>query len=170
MKRTGLQRRSVLKRTAALKRQIRLPRRRDLPRRGARVRDPAYLAQVRTLPCWFGVTHDGHRCDGRMEADHAGYRGLGAKSNDDEAIPLCLLHHRQRTDFSGPFKGWDQGRMRGWLNDGITWTRGSLEMDRARADIWSGASQKGALARYQIMVSAVRHVDDVVVRAIARSR
>ena len=33
-------------------------------------------------------------CDGRTEADHAGYRGKGRKSADVKCLPKCVRHHR----------------------------------------------------------------------------
>jgi len=55
-------------------------------------------------------------CYGNIEADHAGRRGIGQKADDRTCIPLCRNHHRERTDFSGTFKGWTQNGMRIWLN------------------------------------------------------
>lgn len=79
-----------------------------------RERDSAFMLWVKTLPCWArGLS----QCGGVIEADHAGARGLGRKADDDTCIPLCMLHHRQRTDFTGPFKAWGRLRMRQWLAD-----------------------------------------------------
>jgi hypothetical protein len=63
----------------------------------------------------------GGKCSGPIEADHAGRRGLSRKADDRTCIAICRLHHRQRTDFSGPFKTWDQAQMRTFLEDAITW-------------------------------------------------
>jgi len=46
------------------------------------------IAARATLPVDFGP------CDGVVEADHAGARGLGRKAGDDTCIPLCVRHHR----------------------------------------------------------------------------
>lgn len=59
-------------------------------------RDPAYLAWIRTLPCviCFAWKLPSRRYDGKVEAAHVGERGLGQKCPDQEALPLCILHHR----------------------------------------------------------------------------
>jgi hypothetical protein len=55
-------------------------------------RNPAYLAWIRTQPCVIcGRT-------GWIEAAHTGLRGLGQKSSDTSAIPLCAKHHRTGKD------------------------------------------------------------------------
>jgi hypothetical protein len=55
-------------------------------------RDPWYLAWIRTLPCLVCGSTKG------IEASHTGPRGLGQKSSDTSAIPLCYQHHRTGTD------------------------------------------------------------------------
>jgi hypothetical protein len=55
-------------------------------------RSAAYLAWIRTQPCVVcGRT-------GWIEAAHTGLRGLGQKSSDYSAIPLCAVHHRTGKD------------------------------------------------------------------------
>ena len=51
-------------------------------------RNPRYLAWIRTQPCCVCGTTRG------IEASHTGPRGLGQKSPDSSAIPLCAKHHR----------------------------------------------------------------------------
>jgi len=85
-----------------------------------RERETDYMLWVKTLPCC--CSHLG-ACEGVVEADHAGARGLGMKASDWTCIPICTLHHRQRTDFSGPFKTWDQTMMRVLLADTIVETQ-----------------------------------------------
>ena len=51
-------------------------------------RDPRYLAWIRTLPCAVCGSERG------IEASHTGPHGLGQKSPDSSAIPLCPKHHR----------------------------------------------------------------------------
>src|SRR6201993_4442199 len=56
------------------------------------VRDPKYLAWIRTHPCAVcGATRG-------IEASHTGPHGLGQKSPDSSAIPLCAKHHRTGDD------------------------------------------------------------------------
>ena len=100
--------------------------RRSTPRRSERVRDLAYLAFVHTLPC-VALNVPGHRCAGPIEADHMGPRPLGRKADDRTAAPICQLGHIQRTDFSGPFRVFDQARMRRFLADSIASTQAAWE-------------------------------------------
>ena len=55
-------------------------------------RNPRYLAWIRTQPCCV--------CGSRkaIEASHTGPHGLGQKSPDSSAIPLCPKHHRTGDD------------------------------------------------------------------------
>ena len=56
------------------------------------VRNPQYLAWIRSLPCVVcGITRG-------IEAAHTGPHGLGQKSPDTSAIPLCVKHHRTGKD------------------------------------------------------------------------
>ena len=55
-------------------------------------RNPTYLAWIRTQPC---VVCGQARW---IEAAHTGLRGLGQKSSDFSAIPLCEAHHRTGKD------------------------------------------------------------------------
>lgn len=107
-----MMRRALLRRSGQLKRRTWIRARRKEPRRSSRARDSAYLRFVRKLPCVAGVLS---KCDGHVNADHAGRRGMRQKCDDTNAISLCELHHRQRDDFSGPFRTWDQAAMRAWL-------------------------------------------------------
>jgi hypothetical protein len=55
-------------------------------------RNPPYLAWIRTQPCVVcGQTQ-------WIEAAHTGPHGLGQKSPDLSAIPLCAKHHRTGKD------------------------------------------------------------------------
>jgi hypothetical protein len=56
------------------------------------VRNPKYLAWIRTLPCLVCGARRG------IEASHTGPHGLGQKSPDRSAIPLCTKHHRTGKD------------------------------------------------------------------------
>jgi hypothetical protein len=57
------------------------------------VKDPKYLAWIRTLPCVVPG------CRGRAEAAHCGARGLSQKASDTNAIPMCAHHHREYHQF-----------------------------------------------------------------------
>lgn len=77
-----------------------------------RERNVDYMLWVKTLPC---SARQYGPCSGVVEADHAGARGLGRKCPDEETIPICTGHHRERTDFSGAFKTWNRDMMRAFL-------------------------------------------------------
>ncbi len=55
-------------------------------------RSPRYLAWIRTQPCCVCGSTRG------IEASHTGPHGLGQKSPDSSAIPLCAKHHRTGAD------------------------------------------------------------------------
>jgi hypothetical protein len=56
------------------------------------VRNPKYLGWIRTQPCLVcGSTR-------WIEAAHTGPHGLGQKSPDTSAVPLCANHHRTGND------------------------------------------------------------------------
>ena len=55
-------------------------------------RSRLYLAWIRTLPCIVCGSTRG------IEASHTGPHGLGQKSSDYSAIPLCGIHHRNGKD------------------------------------------------------------------------
>jgi hypothetical protein len=56
------------------------------------VRNPRYIAWIRTLPCLVCGARRG------IEASHTGPHGLGQKSPDSSAIPPCTRHHRTGKD------------------------------------------------------------------------
>jgi hypothetical protein len=55
-------------------------------------RDSRYLQWIWTLPCSVC------RITRNIEAAHTGPHGLGQKSPDSTAIPLCARHHRIAND------------------------------------------------------------------------
>ena len=61
-------------------------------RRTKPVRNPAYLRWIRSLPCSVCRTR------WQIEAAHTGPHGMGQKSSDLSAIPLCARHHRTGND------------------------------------------------------------------------
>jgi len=92
-------RRSVsLQRGLPPKRRVPVRRKRSQPRRGAG-RSPDYLAWIRTLGCVVCPRVSGGSTV--IEAAHTnalGPRGLGQKTSDFSAIPLCANHHRENLD------------------------------------------------------------------------
>lgn len=105
--------RCSLKRSTPLRRQFWMKQFADTKYR-RRPRDRAYMAWIRRQPCCARETAT-TPCQGRVEADHAGRRGIGQKADDRTCIPLCRNHHRERTDFSGTFRYHDHESMRAWL-------------------------------------------------------
>lgn len=110
MKRGGfLKRRTPLKRS----RMRRNTRRSSYSRRE---RDREYMKWVKCQPCAIAEEPE-HRCDGPVEADHAGEigtRALGRKAPDDTCIPLCTKAHMERQRWRGFFSGWGVIRVREW--------------------------------------------------------
>jgi hypothetical protein len=92
-------RRSVpLQRGPAPKRKVSVRRKRSRKRRGPD-RSQDYLAWIRTLPCAVCSRVSGGAT--LVEAAHTnvlGPRGLGQKTTDFSAIPLCSGHHRENPD------------------------------------------------------------------------
>lgn len=111
MKRTPLTRKTPMKRSRFVKRP--LPKR--APERGG---DVDYLAWIRMLPC--------ARCgvNGISHAHHSTGAGMGLKSDDRDAMPLCSPHvdgrmtkpgcHREFHDNRGLFDGWTREDRRIW--------------------------------------------------------
>jgi hypothetical protein len=80
---------------------------------------------VRKMPCAARAV-DPH-CDGHVQADHAGRRGVGRKADDRTCIPLCEKHHTQRASFHGVFRTWTQAGMRLWLDAVVAHTQAAFE-------------------------------------------
>jgi len=112
MKRTALKRGKPLRRKTWMKSRSAHNAYRRRPR------DIAYMRWVKRQQCSVAAHLSGWEfgpCEGPIEADHAGRRGLGQKAGDDTCIPLCRQHHHDRGTFSGGFRGWNQEQMRTWL-------------------------------------------------------
>jgi hypothetical protein len=111
----------------------RRPMRKALPRRVTRPgpgSDPAYLAEVRKLPCCAPrgilLRQAMHDCDGPIHAHHA-----GPKTNDRTAVALCWKHHQAWHDANGVFKGWRKPERREWADAAIDDTRRLVASRRA---------------------------------------
>jgi hypothetical protein len=88
-----------------------------------------YMLFVKRLPCSAIAIDADSKCEGPIEADHAGRRGIGQKAHDSTVIPMCSKHHRERHSFSGAFKTWDQDKMRTWLAQRV-WLTQRIAMGR----------------------------------------
>ncbi len=95
--------------------------------------DPAYMAHLRTqqcqapVPCVMlsGPPHhstngstlgEGERPTGKQLG---GRRGKSQTAHDHHAFALCVRHHRQFHDESGPFAGWTKEQRRDWQDDEV---------------------------------------------------
>lgn len=109
-----------------LVRRTRLRARSKTKKYARRERGWDFMAYILKQPC--AVRHGNvvviHPCEGRVQADHAGTRGLGVKSADDTCIPLCRKHHGERTDYKGFFKNWKGPQMREWCDRMIHYYQG----------------------------------------------
>jgi len=72
---------------------------------------PEFLVWVRTQGCFLAPFGE---CQGRTEPHHAGQRGVGLKSADVEAVPLCTKHHRQYHDHTGRFRWQSHAELLAW--------------------------------------------------------
>lgn len=96
-----------------------------------RERDLEYMGRVKALRCLLADVEGAGPCGGAVEADHAGTRAFGLKAPDDTCIPLCTVHHRDRTDMRGFFRSFDRWRMRQWCDAAVEATRGVLQRTAA---------------------------------------
>src|ERR1019366_675591 len=97
-RRVPLSRRVPLQRGLPPKRIVPVRKKRFQPRRGPN-RSPEYLAWIRTLGCAVCSRVSGGATV--IEAAHTnvlGPRGIGQKTSDFSAIPLCGGHHRENLD------------------------------------------------------------------------
>ena len=82
-----------------------------------RLRFTDYMLWVKRQPCLMrGVWGT---CEGPVEADHAGPRGVGRKAHDSTCIPLCHYHHHA----SRFPRSWPQPQRRAWLYAAIVYTQ-----------------------------------------------
>ena len=80
------------------KRRVPVRRKRLRPRRSPD-RSPEYLAWIRMLPCAVcSRMRDGSTVIEAAHTNALGPRGLGQKTTDFSAIPLCAAHHREDLD------------------------------------------------------------------------
>ncbi len=95
MKRTPPKRSGPVKRSKPMKRR---------PRRTRARHDPQYLARVHELPCvccgWGANVEVAHMTLGRNQ------KGIGMKTPDRNAIPMCHLDHVFWDQRREQFKGW----------------------------------------------------------------
>lgn len=74
------------------------PRRRNSCRADVDRRFPQHLQWLRGRPCLL-AGKAAHECSGQMEASHSdadGMKGVGLKSPDFHAVPLCSAAHQEK--------------------------------------------------------------------------
>lgn len=109
----------------------RMQRRPATPRTREQGGDPAYLVLVRGLSCCLHVLGS---CTGAIEAHHHTHgRGMGKKTPDDQAMPLCEKHHRHFHAACGWFKGTDKTFRRAWQTTQVAHTQKQLAGREAEA-------------------------------------
>lgn len=80
------------------------PRKRNSGKADADRRFPTHLSWLRKRPCLL-ANKPGHICDGKIEASHSdadGSKGMGLKSSDFTAVPLCSGAHREKDSIGLP--------------------------------------------------------------------
>jgi hypothetical protein len=90
-----------------------LKRRPGPARRSSRVEDKAYLAWLRLQPCGVArLLGRSDLCGGPTDPDHERQGvGMGQRASDRRAWPCCRIHHSQRHDLNGFFRGFDGDRL-----------------------------------------------------------
>ncbi len=118
-----------MKRSEPLRRKTYLRARSKMSSYRRRPRDLDRMRWCRRQPC---CARDLGGCSGRVQADHAGRRGIGQKALDNTVIPMCETHHACRDAFNGVFKKWNQSKMRAWLIEKIAYYQMLYERRLAR--------------------------------------
>lgn len=71
--------------------------------------DPEYTKWLRTIRCCA------HECYRRqVQVHHITGAGMGLRSHDWEAMPLCPQHHDQLHRLNGMFSDWSREELRHW--------------------------------------------------------
>lgn len=110
MKRTALLRKTAMRRSKFVTRQRET-------KQQLRSGDPEYLSWVRRQLCAVcGASPPNH-------AHHRTGGGMGMKTADSEAFPLCNKHHRELHDVTGWFAGWDKHSLRDWQKQCVRYSQ-----------------------------------------------
>jgi hypothetical protein len=116
---------TTLHRSTPLRTRRPMRKRRATSRRQTRVRDEAYLAWLRTLPCCCPQlpVHPGGDPHHPKHRPEGGGVGAGLKADDHRAVPLSREHHTDIDALSGPFKGWTRDQVHAFLDSTAAWLR-----------------------------------------------
>jgi hypothetical protein len=116
----------MLRRTP-LRRKTPIKPRRTKPRRGP-VRDKAFKKLICSLPCLLSGWPGAGPCSGRVDPDHLGHpneiKRAGQQADDTTCVPMCRLHHKQRTDHWGFFADWSDDQREHWRR----WALGKTQL------------------------------------------
>jgi hypothetical protein len=136
MKRTPLQRKTPMRRAGfrhhddqAWRDKPHLDRNRRRSKYARRERAYDYMGWVKTQECLCAQNVYDDPCEGPIEADHAGDRGLGQKAPDNTCVPLCMKHHRARTDMRGIFTTFDAHAMYLWRSSAVSVTQARAQFE-----------------------------------------
>jgi hypothetical protein len=61
-----------------------------------------------------------------------GMRGKSQRASDYYLLPLCLVHHNDLHDATGPFRDWDKEQRRAWQDEQVQRFRGLYEAELER--------------------------------------
>jgi hypothetical protein len=111
-----------VKRSSWLNRHVRVNPVRERPRRSSYYEDPPYLDHLRLRPC--GVARvlgpGAGPCSPGCDPEHRRRgAGMGQTSPDPQAWACCRLHHDNRHDYTGPFKGWSGDQVDDFVDERI---------------------------------------------------
>lgn len=94
--------------------------------------DEAYLSWIRRQPC--AMSNHARRPHGRSEAHHATHgRGLGQRTHDHTAVPLCSLCHAAFHDGREPFLMMTRWEREVWMDEMAAKHRAAYERWMANA-------------------------------------
>jgi hypothetical protein len=96
--------------------------------------DKPYLQWLHSQPCAMqpcGAAVQAHHSTNAPAEHHGksfgGRRGKSQRPDDAHAFALCLRHHAQFHDASGPFRDWTREKRRAWQDEQVTAYRASYE-------------------------------------------
>jgi hypothetical protein len=136
VKRTAIARRTPLRANKNLQRSRFMTSHRK-SKYARRERDFEFMSWVRTRPCMVSVLspflfigsaasaakYKLTPCQGPIESDHMGMRGMGQKADDSTCVPMCRGHHSERHAHAGTFYPLVKAELRAWRAEAIKRTQ-----------------------------------------------
>lgn len=83
----------------------------------------AWIRRQRCRKCGYGNAYDVASSTMICHAHHMTGGGMGAKSHDHDAMPLCYVCHANLHELSGGFTGWTKKQLRNWQQDQVDYCR-----------------------------------------------